>query len=137
MIKLDLNPPDRQLSQFGVFALFGFPLIAVLVRWRLSAPDWLFYTLIGIGVVAFVASRANPKFVKPLFIGLMIMALPIGFVVSMALMILIYYGLFTPVGLVFRLFGRDPLQKRPDAAVKSYWHVRGTPRSKASYLRLY
>lgn len=46
----------------------------------------------------------------------------------MALMLLIFYGLFLPVGLIFRLFGRDPLDKRPDPTMSSYWHVRGAPR---------
>ncbi len=137
MIKINLNPTNRELSQFGVFALFGFPLIGWLIHAKLGAPDWLFYGLIGLGVITLVLSRVSARLVKPIFIGLMIVATPIGFVISMALMLLIFYGLFLPVGLIFRLLGRDPLDKRPDPTMSSYWHVRGAPRPLASYLRLY
>jgi hypothetical protein len=54
---------------------------------------------------------------------------------SMILLGLIYYGMFTPVGLAFRVAGRDPLHRKLDRAAKSYWQVRA--RSPASYLRLY
>jgi hypothetical protein len=137
MIKFNFNPPERQLAQFGVFSLFGFPLIGALATYKFGAPSWVFYGLVGLGVLAFVLSRIDAKLVKPLFVGLMILATPIGFVISMALMVLIYYGLFLPVGLLFRLFGRDPLAKYPDPKVKSYWHERGAARAPATYLKLY
>ena len=41
----------------------------------------------------------------------------VGFVA----LLLVYYGLVTPIGLVFRLMGRDPLQRRFDRALDSYW----------------
>ena len=43
----------------------------------------------------------------------MVLAFPIGWTVSLVLLGLVYYGLFTPIGLVFRLVGRDALQLRP------------------------
>ncbi|MBI5852568.1 MAG: hypothetical protein HZB39_16265 [Planctomycetes bacterium] len=137
MIKFHLQPSVTQLAQFGVFSLFGFPAIGVLASLKFGGPPWLMYGLIGLGVLSFVLSRIDPKLVKPVFVGLMVIATPIGFVISMTLMILIFYALFLPVGLVFRAFGRDPIAKRPDHRAKSYWHERGMPRPLASYLRLY
>jgi hypothetical protein len=137
MIKIDWNPEDRKLSQFGLIALFGFPLIGLVFWWKFGAPIWVLWTLIGVGMLTLAASRIDPKLVKPVYVGLMLIAAPIGLVISYLLMGLIYYGLFTPVGLVFRLFGRDPLNKHPDPKVPSYWHDRGAPRPPASYLRLY
>ncbi|MGE0142466.1 MAG: SxtJ family membrane protein [Planctomycetota bacterium] len=137
MIKFNLDPPARQLREFGWFSLFGFPLVAGLLRWRFTIPDWLFYGLIGLGVLCFVLSQIDAKLVKPVFVGLMLVATPIGFVISMVLMLVIYFGLFMPVGLLFRLLGKDPLAKYPNPKLTSYWHVRTTPPSKARYLKLY
>ena len=39
---------------------------------------------------------------------MMIIAWPIGMVISMVLLSLIYYGMFTPVALFFRLTGTRP-----------------------------
>ncbi len=46
---------------------------------------------------------------------------PIGFVVSSVLMALVFYGIITPVGLVFRVLRRDPLNRRFDGNTGSYW----------------
>lgn len=38
---------------------------------------------------------------------------------------LVYYGLITPVALLTRLVGSDPLQLKRDRDIDSYWIVRG------------
>lgn len=137
MLKVDFNPPRKQLAQFGLIALFGFPLIGFVIRASFDLPWTVFYVLLGVGIATFAASLIDAQLVRPVFIGLMLIAIPIGLVISFTMMVLIYYLLFTPVGLIFRLFGRDPLVKRPDASLPTYWHVREEPRGAASYLRLY
>ena len=67
----------------------------------------------------------------------MVIAWPIGMVVATVLLAVIYYGLFTPVALIFRLTGRDKLERKLLPEATSYWKVRETPRTPASYLRLY
>jgi hypothetical protein len=32
-----------------------------------------------------------------------------------------FYGLFTPIGLLFRLIGRDPLHRTRRAELETYW----------------
>jgi hypothetical protein len=51
----------------------------------------------------------------------MVLAFPIGWTVSRLVLAAVFYGLFTPIGLVFRLMGRDPLARRPPHDVVSYW----------------
>lgn len=139
MLKLDLNPPQSQLRQFGIIALFGFPIVGAVLS-NLIFGDWqhtLFWVLLAVGVITLVLSRVNASLIKPIYVGLMVIALPIGLVISFVLMGLIYYGMVTPLGLVFRLFGRDPLNKKPDPAAKSYWHVRSAQPTPASYLKQY
>ena len=58
-------------------------------------------------------------------------------VVSTLLLGLIYYGLFTPVGLLFRVLGRDSMNRKFDPTADSYWIVRDERRTPASYFRLY
>jgi hypothetical protein len=47
--------------------------------------------------------------------------LPIGLVVSFVMLGLFYFLLITPLGLVFRLLGRDPLHRRFDPKAETYW----------------
>lgn len=138
MLKLDLDPPASQLRQFGWFSLFGFPAIGWLVfhLWHGSSTTVAWW-LTAIGVVVFAASLVSTKLVKPVFVGLMLIAVPIGIVLSTVVLALVYYGLFTPVGFLFRLTGRDKLHKRFDPTATSYWHVRPESVPASRYLRMY
>ena len=59
------------------------------------------------------------------FVGLSLLAFPIGYVVSFVALALVSSFLITPIGLVFRLLGRDPLYRKPDANCGTYWISRG------------
>jgi hypothetical protein len=142
MIKLDLNPPDGQLKQFAFIAVAGLPLIGLMVL-KFAGQGWAFghlsvLILLGVGVVQLLAFLAGFKpLTRAIFIVLMIVALPIGFVLSHVLMAAIFYLVITPIGLVFRVIGRDALGRKPDPRCRSYWHERGLARSPASYFKLY
>jgi len=54
----------------------------------------------------------------------------LGFVNSHILLALVFYLLFTPMGLVMRLFRRDPLDRSfpsPSDSPASYWIRRESP----------
>ena len=48
-------------------------------------------------------------------------------VISPLTMGLIFFAVFTPVGIVMRLFGRDAMNRAWDPAAKSYWSERTPP----------
>ena len=68
---------------------------------------------------------------------LVIASFPIGLVVFTVIIGLVYYGVFTPMALAFRLVGRDALNRRPDRGAKSYWFKRPSARPARSYFKLY
>lgn len=120
MINPTWYPDERQLRQFAMIALPGFGLLG-FVAWyvwtdslTVGAVCW------GFGGLVFLAGLARPDSVRPVYLLLMGIAVPIGWLISNLFLRLIFYGVMTPVGLVFRLIGRDPLQlRRPDGP--SYW----------------
>ncbi len=138
MIKLDLNPEPQQLRVFGWIGLVAFPLAGALMHFYQGwIPQWAFWVLLGLGAACGLLALAQPKLLKPLFIGMTLIAYPIGLVISTVLIGLIYYGLFTPVGLLFKLMGRDMLHRKLDRNAASYWVERKEQRTPASYLRMY
>jgi hypothetical protein len=62
-------------------------------------------------------------------------AYPIGFVVSHLLLGVIFYGVFTAIGLLMRLFSYDPLQRRLRTGESSYWTPIQSVTNKAEYFR--
>ena len=86
--------------------------------------------LVGIGVLVPAAARSFHRF----WMGF---AAILGYINSRILLSLLYYLVFTPVGLVRRLIGRDPLQRR-GSAKSSYWITRDyTRQTKRQFERLF
>jgi hypothetical protein len=67
----------------------------------------------------------------------MAVALPIGWVISHLILLATYYLVFTPVGLLMRLVGYDPLNRRFDRAAKSYWTQHDSGVETARYFKQY
>lgn len=138
MIKIDFNPPAHQLRQFAWISLLAFPAIGWLVLHKAfgtsTTPAWW---LTGIGVGVFVLGLVSTAAVRPVFVGMMVLSAPIGYVVSTLVLGLVYYGLFTPVALFFKLTGRDKLRLKLDPNAKSYWVERNTDIPLSRYLRMY
>jgi polyferredoxin len=75
-----------------------------------------------------------PRAVLPVYLALMVLAFPIGWVISELLLRLIYYGIFTPLGLWFRVIGRDALRLRKPET-DSYWTRRRQSADPLGYYR--
>ena len=120
LIEINTNPSRRDLAWFGLIALAFFVFVgATLGRW--TGQPLVARTIWTIGVLVAVVYYAVPAVRRPLFVGWMYAAFPIGWVVSHVLLGVMYYGILTPVGLLMRALGRDPMERRFDRAAPSYW----------------
>jgi len=120
VIEIDRNPSPRTLRFFGLlFAVFC-GLVGALLRWRFDLGTAATVVWIaGAGVAALY--YLVPPLRRPLYLGWIHAAFPIGWLLSHLLLALVYYGVLTPIGLVMRLFRRDPLHRRFDPEAESYW----------------
>lgn len=130
LAKWNWHPRAQQLRQFAAIALLAFPLAAWW--WDAGALGW---SLAALGFAWAVVGLIRPAAIRPLFWALSALGLPIGWVLGELLLALVYYGLFVPWGLVMRLAGRDPLQRRFDPQAPTYWQPKKPPAGSASYLR--
>ncbi len=121
MIQLDLNPSSEKLRQFGWIAPIMLLAIGLVLRWRVGLPLAVLAGLCLIGVLLLLISRISPGLIRPVYVGLMIIGFPIGWVISHLVMIFFYFGIITPVALFFRLLGRDVLHRRWDRHCETYW----------------
>jgi len=128
-LDLNLNPEARTLRQFGFLAGGAFAVLAGLVLFRggLFGLDFgaatrpVALAFLGVGGVSAVLSLVAPRANRPLWVALSLAAYPIGLAVSYALMAFLFFGVLTPVNLVFRAIGRDALRRRFDRDAKTYW----------------
>lgn len=136
MLQLQLHPDRRTLGQFAWIAPIGFGLIAFAAH-RFGLPAAGAWSVAALGPATLFAHLAGlPAISRAVWRVLVVATWPIGWVVSLVLIAVVYYGVFTPIGLVRRLFG-DPLARRPDPTMATYWRERKTPRRRDSYFGMY
>ncbi len=113
---------DRQVRSFG--RLVGGVLVALALglAWR---QGWTPGALpVGLGVAGAVLALGGwlaPRLFRPLYRVWMGLALVLGFVMTRVLLTLVFFLAVTPIGLLLRLFGKDPLHRRPDPSAPTYW----------------
>jgi hypothetical protein len=145
LVEMNLDPDRKTLRQFGFIALCLFGLLGALVLWKrkflgielaTTAPlvASVLWALGGLsGFFSLVAPRAN----RLLYVGLIVVTFPIGFVLSYMFMAIIFFVIFTPIGLFFRLIGRDPLRRRFDPKAATYYVPHREAENVERYFRQY
>jgi hypothetical protein len=119
------NPNRAERRKFARSLMIGFPALAVvftlLALLRTGhAGLGLLWLAIG-GAAAGAVFWVAPQIARPFYLAWYFFACCIGIVVSNALLIAFYYLVITPAGLIMRVLGRDPMQRRLDPAAATYW----------------
>lgn len=135
LIRIDTHPSTRQLRVFSLGCL--------VFAGGIGAHQWLkgnhsvaglFWSFALIVPIAGLFWRAG---LRRLYIGLCYATYPLGYLISTVVLVTLYYGVITPIGLILRLFRHDPLAGRPGSGNTSYWHPRKNNRSPESYFKQY
>jgi hypothetical protein len=142
VITVDWNPNARQLRTFGVIAAVVSVALAAVTVWRGSIlgmtlehtkAQQVVYALTVIAAMCAVLAWTMPHVLRPLYVLATAISLPIGFAVSYLVLIILFYLVLTPLGLTFRLLGRDALARRLEPLAESYWVPRQSARGVESY----
>ncbi|MCP5117133.1 MAG: DUF4175 domain-containing protein [bacterium] len=118
---------DLPLPSERSFAVVWAVVLAILALWPVwwgAAPRWWV-----LGIAAGVALLGwlwpvSLRWPNRLWFHL---GLLLGKVVTPVLMAVLFYAMFTPMGLLMRLFRKDPLGLRRDAGAATYWIPRQPP----------
>jgi hypothetical protein len=131
---IPFDPPRTTLRQFAglwLFAFGGLALWQALVRGQTAAAVILAVLALLIGPLGL----ARPEWVRWIYVGWMVLAFPIGWTVSQVTLMVMFFGLITPIGLLFRLAGRDPLHRARRPERESYWAPKPAPLDLGRYFK--
>jgi len=103
----------------GVFA------IVATYNWWYGGAAWPLH--LGIAIVFLSIALLRPNVLRPLNRLWTRLGLLIGMIVSPIVLGLLFILVVTPVGLMMRLTGKDPLRLRRESGLGSYWIVRHPP----------
>jgi Saxitoxin biosynthesis operon protein SxtJ len=80
--------------------------------------EWILY---GIALVLFFWGMISPYTLKPIYIGWMYFTRTMAWVITTVVLGLVFYIGFTGIGLLMRLLGKNPLDRKLDPSADSYW----------------
>jgi hypothetical protein len=125
-------PPPKVLRQFAVLCLVVFGTMGAVGLWRGSSTATT--AIAAAGVLVGLVGVVSPRAIRWVYSGWMVAVFPIGWTISRIILAALFYLVFTPVALVFRLIRRDALRLRPDDA-SSQWAPKPGAASSDQYFR--
>lgn len=122
------RPADRTLRQFAFLWILFFGILSILL-----ARQHSYWQVSALAAAGGLIGLLKPQVMRPVYVGWMMLAFPVGWLVSKIILGALFYGLFTPIGLFFRLRGRDPLCLRRSKGKDTYWTNKPSPRDVRQY----
>ncbi|MHC4401165.1 MAG: SxtJ family membrane protein [Planctomycetota bacterium] len=134
LVRIDPNPSRRRLAVFGVLwlvflGLVGGGVLHLTGSVPAAAAVWTLAAVVpAVGWLA-------PAFMRIAYLGLAYLSYPFALALSHLVLATIYYLVLTPIGLLMRLFGYDPMNRRLDERAATYWHPREKAENVGRYFR--
>ena len=122
---IQFDPSRKVLRQFAGLCLLvfgGLALWEIFGRGRTGFGGFLALLAMTIGPLGLL----RPEWIRWIYVGWMVLAFPIGWTISQVILLALFFGLFTPIGLTFRLLGRDSLHRARRRGLESYWEPKPT-----------
>ena len=132
---MKIDASDREVKKFGITFAVLFLALAALSYFRHHAP-WPWFAA---GSLVFLAAGLlAPAVLRPLYAGWMKFASALAWVNTRAVLGIMFYLVFTPIGVIARLIGKDLIDQRIDKGARSYWIERTQePIEKKRYEQLF
>jgi hypothetical protein len=133
---IPFNPSRKVLRQFAALGLVVF--LALGAREVFFTSQLLLGSALGIvAILIGLAGLFRPALLRRIFIAWMVVAFPIGWLISQLILVVLYFLVLTPVAWILRLRGRDLLGRTPTLERESYWEPKQSPLDPRSYFRQY
>lgn len=114
---------QKDLKTFALIWSFIFLIVGL---WPLLHGNavrlWAIVVMLIFGIIAF----SKPSLLSSFYKIWVKVGEFIGGIISKAIMVILFYGMFTPIAIILRLLGKDLLGKKLDKNSSSYWIERDT-----------
>ncbi len=113
-----MAPEGKQLRAFGLLVGGVFGLIGLWpMGWH---GEGIRLWAVGVGAALVLPALIRPASLKPIHRIWMALGDVLGWVNTRLILGVVYYGVVTPISLVMRLAGRDPLNRRYEPVARTY-----------------
>ena len=123
---MDVSKAD--LRKFGIGLAVLLPVLFFgILPWLFGLERAAWPWIVGGGVL--LVALVFPVALRPVYRFLMWIAVPLGRFNSFLLLSLVYFIMVVPMGLLMKLFGKDPIPKKFDPSAPTYRRKSSEPTS--------
>ncbi|MFC1623895.1 SxtJ family membrane protein [Candidatus Omnitrophota bacterium] len=112
---------STELRKFGFNLGLGLNILGCILFYR-HREHFIWFS--SIGSFGLISAIIYPKVLVPLKKILDNVILAIGYLVNAVSLVFVFYLVFTPIGILLKLFGKDLLHERINKKIGSYWMAR-------------
>jgi hypothetical protein len=127
-----ITTTKKELRRFGITLAIVLALWSAYFFWKGNSHHRYMVPIAG---ALFLAGGLFPVVLKPIYRVWMTIVVIIGFMLTKVILGVLYYLVFTPIGLISRLSGKRFLSLERDANKPTYWVYRKVQPSKDEYLK--
>lgn len=109
---------EKELRTFAITLFMALTILGGLLFWRRGNVALI---PLVIGLILLGTGLFRPGLLRPVHKAWMTLALALGFITSHLVLAIIYYLVFTPLGLFMRPLREDPLERKYDQEAATYW----------------
>jgi Saxitoxin biosynthesis operon protein SxtJ len=120
-MKLNLKDEPKEWRKSALLAALGLALLSSVLRWRHVLTNTAWLAALAVAGLITICALLQPRW----FAGYHRISMRLGFAISQFMgrvaLALFFFFILTPVGLILRLAGKDPLQLKPPHEAKTCW----------------
>jgi len=117
----NIKSEKNNFRNFGITVGIILLIISGFLYWKEKESVQIFLT---IGITFLLTAVAIPVILKPVYWIWMIFAVILGWFMTHVILSLLFYVVFTSIGLTLRFFGKQFLELRWDKSKDSYWNYK-------------
>ena len=117
----NIESGKSDLRKFGITVGIILLIISGFLFWKENESFQIFLV---VGITFLLTAVAIPVILKPVYWIWMIFAVILGWFMTRVILSLLFYVVFTPIGLTLRFFGKQFLELRWDKSKESYWNYK-------------
>ena len=117
----NIKSEKSDLRKFGITVGIILLIISGFLFWKEKESFQIF---LAIGITLFFTAITIPFILKPVYWIWIIFATILGWIMTRVILSLLFYTIFTSIGLILRFFGKQFLELRWEKSKESYWNFR-------------
>ena len=126
----NIKSDKSDFRKFGITIGIILIMLAGFLFWKEKESSQIFLT---VGIVLFAFGIAIPVVLKPIYWIWMIFATILGWIMTRVILSLLFYVIFTPIGLIPRIFGKQFIELKWNSSKDSYWNYRVSKSENVEY----